>query len=72
MFRAVPSVRNVTLVEFLMADGRETTANLQHQALGAVHQHTQNTIEPTQKQLDAIGTRDAARLEHLPVPPATR
>jgi cytochrome c peroxidase len=54
MFRAVPSVRNVTLVEFLMADGRETTANLQHQALGAVHQHTQNTIEPTQKQLDAI------------------
>jgi cytochrome c peroxidase len=55
MFRAVPSVQNVTtLVEFLMADGRETSANLQHQALGAVHQHTQNTIEPTQKQLDAI------------------
>jgi cytochrome c peroxidase len=55
VFRATPTVKNVTtLVEFLMSDGRESSANLQHQALSAIHQHTQNTVEPTQEQLDQI------------------
>src|SRR5262249_28355042 len=55
LFRGTPTVKNVTtLVPFLMSDGRESSANLQHQALGAVHQHTQNTVEPTPGQLDEI------------------
>src|SRR5215467_2832438 len=55
IFRATPTVKNVTTLQaFLMSDGRESSSNLQHQALGAVHQHTQNTVEPTQAQLDAI------------------
>jgi cytochrome c peroxidase len=55
VFRATPTVKNVTtLVPFLMADGRESSSDLQHQALSAIHQHTQNTVEPTQSQLDAI------------------
>jgi hypothetical protein len=54
-FRGTPTVKNVTtLQEFLMSDGREVSANLQHQALGAIHQHTQNTLEPTPDQLDKI------------------
>lgn len=55
VFRATPTVKNVTtLVDFLMSDGRESTANLPHQALSAIHQHTQNTIQPTKAQLDKI------------------
>jgi len=55
IFRATPTVKNVTTLQaFLMSDGRESGSNLQHQALGAVHQHTQNTVELTQAQLDAI------------------
>jgi len=55
MFRATPTVKNVTtLVPFLMSDGRESSSDLQHQALGAIHQHTQNTVEPSSAQLDAI------------------
>jgi cytochrome c peroxidase len=55
LFRATPTVKNVTtLVEFLMSDGRESSSNLQHQALSAIHQHTQNTLEPTPEQLDQI------------------
>src|ERR1043165_8491496 len=55
VFRATPTVKNVTtLVPFLMSDGRESSSNLQHQALSAVHQHTQNTLEPTSSQLDQI------------------
>jgi cytochrome c peroxidase len=55
VFRGTPTVKNVTTLQlFLMSDGRESSTNLQHQALGAIHQHTQNTIEPTQAQLDAI------------------
>jgi cytochrome c peroxidase len=55
IFRGTPSTRNSpTLQLFLMSDGRESSSNLQHQALSAVHQHTQNTIEPTQAQLDKI------------------
>jgi cytochrome c peroxidase len=53
IFRGTPTTRNTpTLQQFLMSDGRESS--LQHQALSAVHQHTQNTIEPTQEQLDKI------------------
>src|SRR5215831_1329029 len=55
IFRGTPTTRNVpTLQQFLMSDGREASSNLQHQALGAVHQHAQNTLEPTQGQLDKI------------------
>jgi cytochrome c peroxidase len=55
VFRATPTVKNVTtLVDFLTSDGRESSANLQHQALGAIHQHTQNAVEPTPAQLDDI------------------
>jgi cytochrome c peroxidase len=55
LFRGTPSVRNVTTLQtFLMSDGRESNANLQHQALSAVHQHTQNSIEPTSGELDRI------------------
>jgi cytochrome c peroxidase len=55
VFRATPTVKNVTTLQaFLMSDGREASSNLQHQALSAIHQHTQNTIEPKASQLDAI------------------
>jgi cytochrome c peroxidase len=55
VFRATPTVKNVTtLVPFLMSDGRESSSNLQHQAVSAIHQHTQNTVEPTSDQLDKI------------------
>src|SRR5690242_16789390 len=37
-----------------MSGGREFAANLQHQALSAIHQHTQNAVEPTPAQLDKI------------------
>jgi cytochrome c peroxidase len=54
-FRAIPTIRNVTtLQQFLMSDGRESSGDLQHQALSAVHQHTQNTVEPTATELDRI------------------
>ncbi len=54
-FRGTPSVRNVTTLQgFLMSDGRESSANLQHQALSAIHQHTENTVEPTSEELDRI------------------
>jgi len=55
LFRGTPTVKNVTtLVPFLMSDGRESSADLQHQALSAIHQHTQNTVEPATGQLDEI------------------
>ncbi|MEO8428186.1 MAG: hypothetical protein ABI651_13835 [Verrucomicrobiota bacterium] len=54
-FRSTPTTRNVTtLQQFLMFDGRESNSDLQHQALGAMHQHAQNTVEPTPEQLDKI------------------
>src|SRR4030095_5387280 len=37
---------------FLLHDGRAPT--LQEQALGAIHDHYQNSVEPTAAQLDAI------------------
>ncbi len=54
-FRGTPTVKNVTTLQpFLMSDGRESSGDLAHQALSAVHQHAQNTIEPTAKQLEQI------------------
>lgn len=55
MFRGTPSTRNSpSLQPFLMSDGRELSSNLQHQALSAIHQHTQNAVEPREEQLDKI------------------
>jgi len=55
LFRGTPTVKNVTtLQQFLMSDGRESSSDLPHQASSAVHQHTQNTVEPTPEQLDRI------------------
>lgn len=53
VFRGIPSTRNVPALDpILMYDGREPT--LQQQALDAIHDHAQNTFEPTPGQLDAI------------------
>jgi cytochrome c peroxidase len=55
LFRSTPTVKNVTTLQhFLMFDGRESSADLPRQALGAVHQHTENQIEPTTEQLERI------------------
>jgi cytochrome c peroxidase len=55
MFRGTPTTRNVTTLQaFLMSDGRESSNDLEHQALSAVHQHTQNAVEPTPTQLARI------------------
>ena len=53
VFRGIPSTRNTPALDpVLMHDGRAPT--LQEQALGAIHDHYQNTSEPTVEQLDAI------------------
>jgi len=53
VFRGIPSTRNTPALDpVLLHDGRAPT--LQEQALGAIHDHYQNTIEPTTEQLDAI------------------
>ncbi len=53
VFRGIPSTRNTPALDpILLYDGRAPT--LQEQALGAIHDHTQNTVEPTAAQLDAI------------------
>jgi len=53
VFRGIPSTRNTPALDrFLLLDGRAPT--LQAQALGAVHDHARNTVEPTDAQLDAI------------------
>jgi cytochrome c peroxidase len=55
LFRGTPTTKNVTTLQhFLMFDGRESSSDLPHQALGAVHQHTENTVEPTLEQLNKI------------------
>jgi cytochrome c peroxidase len=52
-FRGIPSTRNTPALDpILLYDGRAPT--LQDQALGAIHDHNQNMIEPTAAQLDAI------------------
>jgi hypothetical protein len=53
VFRGIPSTRNTPALDpVLNYDGRPPT--LQEQALGAIHDHNQNTVEPTAAQLDAI------------------
>ena len=53
VFRGVPSTRNTPALDpVLLHDGRAPT--LQEQALAAVHDHDQNTVEPTTAELDAI------------------
>jgi cytochrome c peroxidase len=53
VFRGIPSTRNTPALDpVLLHDGRAPT--LQDQALGAIHDHYQNTVEPTTAQLDAI------------------
>jgi hypothetical protein len=53
VFRGIPSTRNTPALDpILLHDGRAVT--LQEQALGAIHDHYQNTVEPTTAQLDAI------------------
>jgi cytochrome c peroxidase len=55
LFRGTPTTKNVTTLQtFLMFDGRESTADLPKQALGAIHQHTQNLVDPTPEQLAKI------------------
>jgi hypothetical protein len=53
VFRGIPSTRNTPALDpFLMHDGRAPT--LHAQALAAIHDHAQNTVEPTAAELDAI------------------
>jgi cytochrome c peroxidase len=53
VFRGIPSTRNTPALDpVLMHDGRAPT--LQAQALDAIRDHNQNTLEPTPAQLDAI------------------
>ena len=53
VFRGVPSTQNTPALDpELMHDGRAST--LQQQALDAIRDHAQNTIDPTAAQLDAI------------------
>jgi cytochrome c peroxidase len=53
VFRGIPSTRNTPALDpVLLLDGR--APSLQEQALGAVHDHYQNSVEPTAEQLDAI------------------
>jgi cytochrome c peroxidase len=53
VFRGIPSTRNTPALDpVLLHDGRAPT--LQEQARGAIHDHYQNTVEPTDAQLEAI------------------
>jgi cytochrome c peroxidase len=53
VFRGIPSTRNTPALDpILLHDGRAPT--LQEQALGAIHDHYQNTVAPSPAQLDAI------------------
>jgi cytochrome c peroxidase len=53
VFRGIPSTRNTPALDpILNHDGRPAT--LEDQALGAIHDHYQNTREPTFAQLGAI------------------
>ena len=53
VFRGIPSTRNTPALDpVLLHDGR--APSLQGQALGAIRDHYQNTVEPTTAQLDAI------------------
>jgi cytochrome c peroxidase len=53
VFRGIPSTRNTPALDpVLNHDGRAPT--VQEQAREAIHGHAQNTVEPTEAELDAI------------------
>ena len=53
VFRGIPSTMNTPALDpILNHDGRPSS--VQEQALGAIHDHYQNTVEPTAGELDAI------------------
>jgi cytochrome c peroxidase len=53
VFRGIPSTRNTPALDpVLLHDGRAPTVHAQ--ALAAVHDHYQNTVEPTAEQIDSI------------------
>jgi cytochrome c peroxidase len=53
VFRGIPSTRNTPALDpILNHDGRPAT--VQEQALGAIHDHYQNAVEPTAAELDAV------------------
>ena len=53
VFRGIPSTVNTPALDpVLLHDGRAAT--LQQQALDAIHDHYENTVEPTSAELDAI------------------
>jgi hypothetical protein len=53
VFRGIPTTENTPALDpVLMQDGRN--ADLQEQALGAINAHAQNTVVPTENQLDLI------------------
>ena len=53
VFRGIPSTMNTPALDpILNHDGRPSS--VQEQALGAIHDHYQNTVEPTAAELDAI------------------
>ena len=53
LLRGTPTTRNTPALQpVFMYDGRDLT--LQEQALGAVHAHAQNAVEPTPLQLDLL------------------
>jgi cytochrome c peroxidase len=53
VFRGIPTTRNTPALDpILLHDGR--APSLQEQAFGAIHDHYQNTVEPTAAELEAI------------------
>lgn len=52
LHRSIPTVRNVALEPVLMLDGRQS--DLATQAIGAVHAHYENTVEPTLDEAERI------------------
>ena len=53
VFRGIPSTLNSPALDpVLLHDGR--ASSLEDQALGAVHDHYQNTVEPTPEEIEAI------------------
>ena len=69
VFRGIPSTRNTPALDpVLLHDGRAPT--LQEQARGAIHDHYQNTVEPTPAQLDAIAAFQQTNAQFFSSPAA--
>lgn len=67
--RGIPTTLNTPALDpVLMWDGR--AANLQHQALGAIHDHTQNSVEPTGDELNLLA--EFQKTKHFFSSPAVR